>query len=939
MSSRLTLYCQGIIDAGCLFAVILTPLFFNVHSARVFEPDKVALLRALTGCVLAAWLVKAVSLRGAPLSRRAPSSALPRPRPLLLPVGVLATAAVVATLFSVSPLESVLGSYYRQQGLLTTVCYLTVFAAAASTGRSRTQVERFLTAVVATALPVSLYAIVQRLGWDPLPWGAPVAGRVTSTMGNPIFLGAYLSMAALVAQGKTVAAWRAVREGDHTRRASDYASLAASAAVLITTVVAVGLTLSRGPLFGLCAGLFFFWLLTALVEQRRTLAVGTIATALATAGVLVALNITAVPVGDRGRGFGFTVSHLVDTGTGTEQVRRAILSSVAQLLVSTSPLEYADGELDRWHTLRPLVGYGPETLAVTLRRRYPPSDALPDRAHSAVFDTLATQGMLGAGSHLAVVVILLALGLHHLGLLSTRGRRTVSALLVGATVATSIVTALWLGVPLVGLAARLGLIGGMVLVLVVLAGRLVLGQRVAPTDRHGTRPQWRTDLTVIALLSSVLVFLAETSVGIEIASTGVHFWLFAGLIVALAVHHNPGAPQATGGATPNVPAPPGADRANAAGDTIPTRPATVGWHASLTGALLTTVTLLPLVYVFGTHAATRTAMPPAEAATRLASDQAWVIAALLGGTWLIGGGLLQLDAARTLRGRQLAASVAVGLGLSAGAAALSWITVTTQTQNLLAVQSNGLVSLPGSATRLTWLFTGFGLQNLALLVLFPWPACRHAPGASSDRDGVGSHAGIVGRATAAVGLVAALVLAAMALRPVEADMLLQLGRRLEDQGGRLPAIVIYERVTRMAPYEDHHLFILGRAYLAAATEVAEPDRRDTLLEAAVVRLRRARTLRPLQGDHTSALARVYRYWADATTNFVTRLERGALAGAYYERATTLSPRDPQLWTEWAELTLRTFGNPEAARARLDRALALGGPTAEREALGRELERR
>ncbi len=46
MNSKLSQWCDGLIEAGWLAAIIAIPLFFNIHSDRVFEPDKITLLRS-----------------------------------------------------------------------------------------------------------------------------------------------------------------------------------------------------------------------------------------------------------------------------------------------------------------------------------------------------------------------------------------------------------------------------------------------------------------------------------------------------------------------------------------------------------------------------------------------------------------------------------------------------------------------------------------------------------------------------------------------------------------------------------------------------------------------------------------------------------------------------------------------------------------------------
>lgn len=47
MTTKLSAWCERIVEAGWLAALIATPLYFNVHSSRIFEPDKIALLRSI----------------------------------------------------------------------------------------------------------------------------------------------------------------------------------------------------------------------------------------------------------------------------------------------------------------------------------------------------------------------------------------------------------------------------------------------------------------------------------------------------------------------------------------------------------------------------------------------------------------------------------------------------------------------------------------------------------------------------------------------------------------------------------------------------------------------------------------------------------------------------------------------------------------------------
>ena len=57
-SSRLSTFCDRALEAGWLLGVTITPVFFNVYSSRVFEPDKLTTLRALAVVMAVLWLVR-----------------------------------------------------------------------------------------------------------------------------------------------------------------------------------------------------------------------------------------------------------------------------------------------------------------------------------------------------------------------------------------------------------------------------------------------------------------------------------------------------------------------------------------------------------------------------------------------------------------------------------------------------------------------------------------------------------------------------------------------------------------------------------------------------------------------------------------------------------------------------------------------------------------
>src|SRR4030042_3073992 len=177
MPTKLSRYCLGIIEAAWLAAICIVPIFFNIYSSRIFEPDKITILRSLALLTLAAWTIMLVDEGGIKWKTQTDNTSLIRylwNYPLIAPVIGLVIVYVVSTIFSVTPLTSFLGSYQRLQGTYTTLSYLVIFLSIISNLRTRSQINRLVTTVILASLPVSLYGLLQRYQIDPIPWGGNV---------------------------------------------------------------------------------------------------------------------------------------------------------------------------------------------------------------------------------------------------------------------------------------------------------------------------------------------------------------------------------------------------------------------------------------------------------------------------------------------------------------------------------------------------------------------------------------------------------------------------------------------------------------------------------------------------------------------------------------------------------------------------------------------
>ena len=219
--ASLGVFCDKVIEAGWVALVVVVPLFFNVYSHRSFEPDKIALMRPLALVMALAWIIKMLEARSWKLeaSKQYPVSniqSLVSRHPLLLPSLLLVVVYVLTTITSIAPRLSLWGSYHRMQGAYTTLSYIVIFFVILHTLRKRRQLHRLITVVLLTSLPVSLYGLMQHYGLDPIAWtniGTSVTARAISTMGNPIFVAAYLIMIVPLTIGRLMQLYPVIRRG------------------------------------------------------------------------------------------------------------------------------------------------------------------------------------------------------------------------------------------------------------------------------------------------------------------------------------------------------------------------------------------------------------------------------------------------------------------------------------------------------------------------------------------------------------------------------------------------------------------------------------------------------------------------------------------------------------------------------------------------------
>lgn len=337
-SVRISVFADTTAFGVIALTAITIPVTFSTAQAEVFALPKTILAISLATVLAALLFVRWVGI-GRPIE-------LPRSA-LAVALGVFIVWNCLAAWLAIDPAQALFGERLQYQGLVPTVAY-TVFAVSAwatvNTTRRRTVL---LVSVTVGAIAVSTYALLQRVGLDPI-WHYLPYGRVFSTIGQANSLAAYIVM--------TVPLTLALAVG------SNWLVRMVVVAVVIVMLCALALTLSRGGYLGLLTVAVV--LLAAGWSSRRAVNIERRRVGVA---VLAALALI---------GMVLSIPDL-----------RAISEQVAARAVMTADLSEGSirGHFDMWTVAvaiiadHPIVGTGQDTYAL-LFGDYRDALLSPDRA-------------------------------------------------------------------------------------------------------------------------------------------------------------------------------------------------------------------------------------------------------------------------------------------------------------------------------------------------------------------------------------------------------------------------------------------------------------------------------------------------------------------------------------------------------------------------------
>ncbi|MEM7533264.1 MAG: hypothetical protein AAF639_13870, partial [Chloroflexota bacterium] len=579
IKTKIDHWCEMIIEAGWLAALVVAPMFFNVFSSRVFEPDKISLVRTIAIVMVLAWLIKLANSSQAWLPAYSSHPTKPRESeipddddddtaaieneyfdqtdkpaptnrllkiPFVLPILMLIFAYGISTLFSVARFVSWWGSYQRLQGTYSFLSYVIIAVLAIMHLRRPDQFQRLRHVIIGVSIPIAIYGIVQRMRLDPLPWGGNTQNRVAGNAGNSIFLSAYLIMAFffVVERVYSCIAYLFHKQDGNKKSTGTKQELAVALAggaylfILLVQTIAILFTQSRGPLLGLLLGIYLFVLLYFISIRPRGYRIWVSSWVIAGVGgiaLIILMNTSPIfdPLKDVPYVGRFTT--LLDPESDTAIVRILIWQGANDMLTPHDPITFPDGNQDIVNAIRPLIGYGPEAMWVAYNPFYPPElahvearNASPDRSHNETWDALVITGIWGFIGYVFLFVSIFYWSLKWLGLIRHRRDATLFATLLSVfSVILVIIFYVYddYNLRFFGVALPSGILAGLIVYLMWSAFSI-----------HGeppSREEIPRYLLIITILVSIAAHFVEIHFGIAIAATRTYFWIQTAMLLVV----------------------------------------------------------------------------------------------------------------------------------------------------------------------------------------------------------------------------------------------------------------------------------------------------------------------------------------------------------------------------------------------------------------------
>ena len=176
-----------------------------------------------------------------------------------------------------------------------------------------------------------------------------------------------------------------------------------------------------------------FILLYAFVRGARYVVLGIIGLGAAGVVFLLALNIPSSPLEPlRSLPYLGRLGTVFELESGTGRVRELIWQGALELMLPHAPLWSPTTGDDSLNLIRPLIGYGPESMVVAFNPFYQPElahvesrNASPDRSHNEAWDSLVITGLFGFAAYIFLFMSVFYFGYKWLGVITTPQERNI----------------------------------------------------------------------------------------------------------------------------------------------------------------------------------------------------------------------------------------------------------------------------------------------------------------------------------------------------------------------------------------------------------------------------------------------------------------------------------------------------------------------------------
>ena len=377
------------------------PLILWPYTSELFEFNKIVITYFLTILIVTFWAMRMVSERKLIFRRTI----------LDIPLIVFLGSQLISTLISIDTQTSWLGYYSRfNGGFLSTLSYLLLYWAFVS-NIDKGDARKLINITLGSAVIVSIYGVLERLGIDKDIWQQAVQQRVFSTLGQPNWLAAWLTALIPIT-------WVLVLKLDKNKITFSSTVPYLLSLLFFTVLLFTG---SRSGILGFAVAEIVFWGIIFLKSRFKYLKRFFISNMLLAVAALIF-----------GTQFTPSIFKIIE---GSQNNQPAIYAQTGATALETGGTESGtirkivwQGAIEVWKHY-PIFGTGVETFAYSYYLYRPAAhnmtsewDFIYNKAHNEYLNFLANTGVVGIIAYLTMIgfsIYLMVKNFHSNSLMST----------------------------------------------------------------------------------------------------------------------------------------------------------------------------------------------------------------------------------------------------------------------------------------------------------------------------------------------------------------------------------------------------------------------------------------------------------------------------------------------------------------------------------------